>query len=148
MFITFILWILIIERFIYLWRTLPIELRNHASSSDKLSPYENEWAHSAKLRAEKSDKTQRIFSNMALIGSLISVFPLLGLLGTVTGMIHLFDVLAFIGNTNAKAIASGVSMAVIPTVAGMFLAIVGIGIRAVLLHKAKSEVYQLETLLK
>ena len=85
---------------------------------------------------------------MSLIGGLISVFPLLGLLGTVTGMIHLFDVLAFVGNTNARAISSGVSMAIIPTVAGMFLAIVGIAFRALLLHRAKTQIQQLEMQLK
>jgi biopolymer transport protein ExbB len=146
-FITFVLWILIIERCIYLWFTLPKELKKQTQKiADKSK--ENDWLQSVKNRAEFSEKSQRIFNNLPIIGALISIFPLLGLLGTVTGMIHLFDILAYIGNTNARAIASGVSMAVIPTLAGMFLAIVGIGLRAILLHRAKQQVFLLELQLR
>lgn len=147
-FITFILWVLIIERCIFLWNTFPNELKNNSTTLTEKSPVNSKWCHTAEIQAEISDKTQRIFNNMSLIGGLISVFPLLGLLGTVTGMIHLFDVLAFVGNTNARAISSGVSMAIIPTVAGMFLAIVGIAFRALLLHRAKMQIQQLEMQLK
>ena len=145
--VTFLLWMLMIERIIYLWRTFPGELKM-SNSSIKEVPSEEMWHYSAAKRAIMSESTQRIFKNMTLISGLINIFPLLGLLGTVTGMIHLFDVLAFVGNTNAKAIASGVSMAVIPTVAGMFLAIVGIAFRAFLLHRAKTQVFLLENQLR
>lgn len=63
---------------------------------------------------------------MAVIKTLVAMLPMLGLLGTVVGMIHVFDVMALLGTGNARAMASGVSMATIPTMAGMVIAVVGI----------------------
>ncbi|MFN2356014.1 MAG: MotA/TolQ/ExbB proton channel family protein, partial [Desulfopila sp.] len=48
-----------------------------------------------------------LFTNLSIIGVLAAVAPLLGLLGTVTGMIATFDVLAVFGTGNAKAMAGG-----------------------------------------
>ena len=57
---------------------------------------------------------------------LASVAPLLGLLGTVTGMISTFDVISRFGAGNAKALASGVSEALITTQSGLIVAIPGL----------------------
>ncbi len=56
----------------------------------------------------------------------MAVCPLLGLLGTVTGMIHVFDVMAIQGSGNARAMAAGISMATTPTMAGMVVALSGL----------------------
>ena len=60
------------------------------------------------------------------LGTVAAITPLLGLLGTVTGMIEVFDVMAAAGNSNARAMASGVSKATIPTMAGMVAALSGL----------------------
>lgn len=60
------------------------------------------------------------------IDLLILICPLMGLLGTVTGMINVFDVMAVTGTGNARAMASGISMATIPTMAGMVVSLIGI----------------------
>jgi biopolymer transport protein ExbB len=57
---------------------------------------------------------------------LVALCPLLGLLGTVTGMMEVFDVMAITGSGNAKAMAGGVSKATIPTMAGMVAALSGL----------------------
>jgi biopolymer transport protein ExbB len=57
---------------------------------------------------------------------LVIICPLMGLLGTVTGMISVFDVMAVTGTGNARAMASGISMATIPTMAGMVVSLVGL----------------------
>ena len=62
----------------------------------------------------------------SLIQLLVVVCPLMGLLGTVTGMINVFDVMAITGTGNARAMASGISMATIPTMAGMVVSLVGL----------------------
>jgi hypothetical protein len=54
---------------------------------------------------------------------LAAVAPLLGLLGTVTGMIATFDVLAVFGTGNAKAMAGGISEALITTQTGLLVAL-------------------------
>ena len=49
--------------------------------------------------------------SLALMKDLVAICPLLGLLGTVTGMIQVFDVVASLGTGNARAMASGISRA-------------------------------------
>ncbi len=60
------------------------------------------------------------------IGVLAAIAPLLGLLGTVTGMMATFDVLAIFGTGNAKAMAGGISEALITTETGLLVAIPGL----------------------
>jgi biopolymer transport protein ExbB len=57
---------------------------------------------------------------------LVIICPLMGLLGTVTGMISVFDIMAITGTGNARAMASGISMATIPTMAGMVVSLIGL----------------------
>ncbi len=57
---------------------------------------------------------------------LASVAPLLGLLGTVTGMITTFDVISIFGTGNARALAAGISEALITTQTGLIIAIPGL----------------------
>lgn len=57
---------------------------------------------------------------------LVGLCPLLGLLGTVTGMIAVFDSLALSDTGQARAMADGVARATLPTLAGMAVAVVGL----------------------
>ncbi len=57
---------------------------------------------------------------------LAAVAPLLGLLGTVLGMIQAFDVIAMFGTGNARALAGGISVALITTQTGLLVAIPGL----------------------
>jgi biopolymer transport protein ExbB len=57
---------------------------------------------------------------------LVTLCPLLGLLGTVTGMIAVFDSLALSETGQAQAMADGVARATLPTLAGMAVAVVGL----------------------
>ena len=65
-------------------------------------------------------------NTMPIIEVLVTICPLLGLIGTVTGMITVFFTMAVSGGGDAKSMAGGVSMATIPTMAGMVGAISGI----------------------
>lgn len=55
-----------------------------------------------------------------------AIAPLLGLLGTVAGMIKTFDVIAFFGTGNARAMAGGISEALITTQTGLIVAVPGL----------------------
>ncbi|GBC62339.1 MotA/TolQ/ExbB proton channel family protein [Desulfonema ishimotonii] len=57
---------------------------------------------------------------------LAAVAPLLGLLGTVTGMISTFEAISRFGTANARALASGISEALITTQAGLIVAVPGL----------------------
>ena len=63
---------------------------------------------------------------LPLIKVLVALCPLLGLLGTVVGMIGVFEVIAVRGNDDAQAMARGVYRATIPTMAGLVVALTGI----------------------
>ena len=68
----------------------------------------------------------RLRRPLPLIRVLVALCPLLGLLGTVTGMIQVFDTMAALGTGNARAMAAGISRAIIPTMAGMVVALPGL----------------------
>ena len=63
---------------------------------------------------------------MSLINTCVALAPLFGLLGTVTGMIEVFQVMAFTGGGDARSMAGGVSKATLPTMAGMTTALSGV----------------------
>jgi len=65
-------------------------------------------------------------NRLALIAVLAGIAPLLGLLGTVLGMIETFDVISIFGTGNARALAGGISVALITTQTGLLVAIPGL----------------------
>jgi len=65
-------------------------------------------------------------SRHAVIAVLAAVAPLLGLLGTVIGMVETFQVIAWFGTGNARALAGGVSVALVTTQTGLLVAIPGL----------------------
>ena len=73
-----------------------------------------------KEEAEERDELARGISWLAIIGS---VSPLLGLLGTVIGIMNVFLGIAEAGSGNINAVAPGVGEALITTVVGLFVAI-------------------------
>jgi len=123
--LTALMWTLIFERILYMNLSYPRYLKN----------LEKRWEIYASLRGWKSKQVrhmliseakQNLDSWLPMITTLVAVCPLLGLLGTVTGMIEVFDVMAIAGNANPRAMASGVSKATIPTMAGMMAALSGL----------------------
>lgn len=69
---------------------------------------------------------RRLTRGLAPITVLAAVAPLLGLLGTVLGMIETFGVIAVFGTGNARALAGGISVALITTQTGLLVAIPGL----------------------
>ena len=72
-----------------------------------------------------SEVSLRLSQNMSFIKTLISLLPLLGLLGTVTGMVQVFEAMTYSGG-NARSMAAGVSAATIPTMSGMVATLSGV----------------------
>jgi biopolymer transport protein ExbB len=69
---------------------------------------------------------ERLEGRHEAISVLAAVAPLLGLLGTVLGMIETFQVIAFFGTGNARAMAGGISVALVTTQTGLLVAIPGL----------------------
>ena len=121
----FFLWSFILERFAYYFfahKPLKTSLRDEwISRSDKSS-----WRADAIRDEMVSQVKVRTDQNVGIIKTLVAIAPLLGLLGTVTGMINVFDVMALTGSSNARLMAGGVFQATIPTMAGMTIALSGL----------------------
>ena len=65
----------------------------------------------------------RLERGLVVLATIANVAPLLGFLGTVTGMIRSFDALAAAGMTNPSLVASGIKEALYTTAGGLFVAI-------------------------
>jgi len=63
---------------------------------------------------------------MPALGTIAAITPLLGLLGTVLGMIQVFSVITEVGVGNPADLAGGISQALITTAAGIFVAIISL----------------------
>lgn len=123
--VTLAMWTLILERQYYFRVAYPpvakgILARWH-QRTDQLS-----WRAHRIRELWISEASAELNQSIPLINALVALCPLLGLLGTVTGMIEVFDVMATAGNSNARAMAAGVSKATIPTMAGMVAALSGL----------------------
>ncbi len=68
-------------------------------------------------------ETSRLERGLAVIATAANVEPMLGFLGTVTGMINSFDALAKSGLSNPGLVAAGISEALITTASGLIIAI-------------------------
>lgn len=70
-----------------------------------------------------SAEVPKIESGLTWISVFASTAPLMGLLGTVMGMIELFDVITMHGTSDPKLLAGGISVALVTTEAGLLVAI-------------------------
>lgn len=122
--IAFFLWTLLIERYIYIHFTYKKHKKMLFEDLKLVSPSNKFKDEIKRSLVEKSSINLSL--GLDFIKTLIIVCPLVGLLGTVTGMIEVFDVMAITGTSNVKSMANGVSMATIPTMAGMVIALSGI----------------------
>jgi biopolymer transport protein ExbB len=123
--VTFGMWVLIVERAWYFRFGHPVQAERAVEEwegrADKTS-----W-NARRIRELLIARVQlQLDHSLLLIKTLVALCPLLGLLGTVTGMIEVFDVMSIAGTGNARAMASGVSKATIPTMAGMVAALSGL----------------------
>jgi len=123
--VTVAMWTLMLERFWYFARVHP-GLAKSALGEWEARQDRASWSAQQIRRLLISEVQIRLDSGLTMIKTLVALCPLLGLLGTVTGMIEVFDVMAIAGSGNARAMASGVSKATIPTMAGMVAALSGL----------------------
>jgi len=123
--ITVILWVLLFDRVLFLARGHKQELKAVMDEWCDL-PWHSQWHADHYRLAAGSIANQSLQRHLILIKTLIAICPLMGLLGTVNGMVHVFDVLAVTGTSNPRAMAEGISRATIPTMAGMVSALSGL----------------------
>jgi biopolymer transport protein ExbB len=119
------MWVLIFERVLYYKGALKADIQKELTYWEARRE-RNSW-HAHQIRdGMVSRMGDKVDDNLDMIGAIIALCPLMGLLGTVTGMIDVFSTLSSTGGGDPKAMASGVSKATIPTMAGMVAAISGV----------------------
>ncbi len=139
----FIMWLLILERVFY------VHGGHKAFKKQVISTWmartdRTSWNAEQIRQAMVSRVSLKLKYSLPVIQSLVALCPLLGLMGTVTGMIQVFDVMAVSGGGNARSMAAGVSQATIPTMAGMVGALSGVFASTWLTRTAKTERSHLE----
>ena len=86
-------------------------------------------------------KLEQHLGTLAVLGG---VAPLLGLLGTVTGMIHTFDLVTIFGTGEARLLSGGISEALITTKFGLGIAIPVLLVHAFFARRIRTVVAELE----
>ncbi len=138
MFVTFLMWVLIIERLWYFRANFRKDKQAIQIAWESRKERKSWYAHKIRI-ALISEATLKISQGISTIKTLVAICPLIGLLGTVTGMIEVFEVMAILGSGNARAMAAGVSKATLPTMAGMVAALSGVFISTYLERKVNRE---------
>jgi biopolymer transport protein ExbB len=88
----------------------------------------------------------RLNKTLPFIAVCASSAPLLGLLGTVTGIINTFKLISAFGSGDAKTLSSGISEALVTTEFGLIVAIPSLLLHAFLNRKAKSLIDRMESI--
>jgi biopolymer transport protein ExbB len=139
----FLMWVLIVERIVF-FRTSMKTMTREIHDSWESRPERRSWNAQQIRELMISRFSESAGKGIAMIQTLVALCPLLGLLGTVTGMISVFQVMAVSGSGNIRAMAAGVSQATVPTMAGMVGALSGVLLVTILSRRAAHEVQFLE----
>ncbi len=124
-FVAAYMWVLISER-IYFYKFILDDFIDTSFVSYKNLMGKDNWINNKIKDMSLADINLKKNKNLNQIKGLVALCPLLGLLGTVTGMIEVFDVMAFTGTGNPRLMAGGISKATLPTMTGLVISISGL----------------------
>jgi len=120
-----VMWLLVIERTWYFTRVMPTQIaaaeRLWAARQDRQS-----WTAHQVRRAIISRVNADMTANLQVMRVLVPMAPLLGLVGTVSGMLGVFDSMAALGSADARSMATGVSEAMVCTLSGLLVSVTGL----------------------
>ncbi|MCL7421200.1 MAG: MotA/TolQ/ExbB proton channel family protein [Methylobacter sp.] len=135
--VSVLMWMLILERYWFFYVQLPrlkAELLDHWRNRSPSIPHFHEQRLKDSLT---SQYFKQVFRGLKTVDILTQILPLLGLLGTVSGMIKVFEVINAFGAGNARGMAAGISEALITTMAGLVTALSGLFFAASLESRAR-----------
>ena len=161
------MWALILERYWFFQQELPQltarmteqwrKLRSHGQNNDS----HNNNGHSNTITSQpNSSGNPPVHSGLAFLNELLTnqfrsesrrhvlaiqtltnILPMLGLLGTVSGMIAVFDVITEFGSGNTRGMAAGISRALVTTMAGLLTALSGLYFASYLENRIEREAH-------
>lgn len=120
-----LMWGMIIERYWYFLRVLPKEAAEMKKQWRERSDHTS-WCARQIRQAMISRISSSMTAGFPVMQVLVPMSPLLGLIGTVSGMLEVFDSMALRGSADARSMASGVSAAMICTLTGLAVSITGL----------------------
>jgi biopolymer transport protein ExbB len=120
-----LLWTLTIERYWYFSRVLPKEAEKYLATWRARHDHTS-WRARAIRQMLISKLNAGMAANQQLLKTLVPLAPLLGLIGTVSGMLKVFESMALLGSADARTMANGVSEAMICTLTGLAVSITGL----------------------
>jgi biopolymer transport protein ExbB len=120
-----VMWTLVVERLWYFERLLPREAQAVIQAWNSRRDHQS-WCARQIRRAMISRLNAGMTANLPLLRVLVPLAPLLGLIGTVAGMLEVFESMALRGSADARAMANGVSHAMICTLSGLAVSITGL----------------------
>ena len=119
-----VMWTLIIERWWYFREIFPRE--QEALRQQWLSRRDHQSWYARRIRSMLiSQANVAMGATLPIMRVVIPMCPLLRLLGTVTGMLEVFDVMTLQGSADARTMASGVSHAMVATMSGLAVSLSG-----------------------
>lgn len=132
-----VLWLLMVERFLFLRFSYPA-LRESLLQRWNARADRDSWSAKSIRRETVCEVQLQLQAWLSTIRTLIAVCPLLGLMGTVTGMIGVFEIITLTGG-DSQAIAAGVYRATVPTMSGLVISLSAQYFSARLRHLAARE---------
>jgi len=135
--VCFVLWLLIAERLWFLRLSYPAVRDQHLQQWRGL-PERTSWRARARRREIVCEVRLSLTAWLSTLRMLIAICPLLGLLGTVTGMINVFEIITLTGG-ESQALANGIYRATIPTMSGLVISLSGQYFSSRLRHLAHRE---------
>jgi biopolymer transport protein ExbB len=120
-----VMWCIVVERYWFFLRVLPQDAKKSLAVWQARGDHSSWSAHQIR-KAMISRLNAAMTSNLQVLRVLVPLSPLLGLLGTVSGMLNVFDSMAARGSADARSMANGVSEAMICTLTGLAVSISGL----------------------
>ncbi len=120
-----VMWTLAIERYWFFTKILPVEADKSLKEWQARKNHHS-WFSRQIRQAMISRLSAGMTENFQVLRVLVPLCPLLGLLGTVMGMLEVFDAMAAKGSADARTMASGISQAMICTLTGLAVSITGL----------------------
>ncbi|MEE4244257.1 MAG: MotA/TolQ/ExbB proton channel family protein [Kangiellaceae bacterium] len=140
--VLFVMWTMIFERIWYFTLVFPKEARLMVAEWDNRADTTS-WQARKIREAWISQMSEKLTMGVGFIKTLVAICPMIGLLGTVTGMITVFELMALFGTGDPRDMAAGITQATIPTMSGMVAALSGLFISTRLEYTAKLKAEQL-----
>lgn len=134
-----LMWSLIIERYLFVYIQHPRQVKQLIEHWHQRRDRTSWYAHQIRqgMIAESRVALQRYLMS---IRTLTVALPMLGLLGTVNGMIQTFDVMTVFGTGNTRGMAGGISVALITTMGGLLTSLSGLYFSTQLSQRVAREV--------